>query len=48
MFVRERIAGFKVPKTVEFREELLRSGMGKLLKNEMREPYWEGYDRRVG
>jgi acyl-CoA synthetase (AMP-forming)/AMP-acid ligase II len=48
MFVRSRIAGFKVPKTVEFREELLRSGMGKLLKNEMREPYWEGYDRRVG
>jgi len=48
MFARERIAGFKVPKTVEFRDELLRSGMGKLLKNDMREPYWKGYDRRVG
>lgn len=47
MFVRERIAGYKVPKSIEFRDELLRSGMGKLLKNEMREPYWEGYDRRV-
>ena len=48
LFVRERIAGFKVPKTVEFREKLLRSGMGKLLKNDMREPYWEGHSRRVG
>ena len=48
MFVRNNIAGYKVPKSVEFRDELLRSGMGKLLKNEMREPYWEGHDRRVG
>ena len=42
------IAGFKVPRTVELRDEPLpRSGAGKLLKAQLREPYWAGRDRRV-
>ncbi len=42
------IAGFKCPKKVVFRAEPLpKSGPGKILKTELREPFWEGQQRRV-
>lgn len=45
---RERIAGYKLPKSISFREEPLPlSGAGKVLKTELRKPYWEGRDRQV-
>jgi long-chain acyl-CoA synthetase len=45
---RERIAGFKVPKSIEFRTEPLPlSGALKVLKRELRAPYWEGRERMV-
>jgi acyl-CoA synthetase (AMP-forming)/AMP-acid ligase II len=45
---RERIAGYKVPKSFEFRAEPLPlSGAMKVLKRELRAPYWEGRDRAV-
>lgn len=46
-FARERIAGFKVPKSVEFRDDLGRNASGKLVKKDLREPYWKGHERRV-
>jgi len=46
-YLRERIAHFKVPKIVEFRTELPKGGTGKILKRELREPFWEGYEKRV-
>ncbi|HWE56985.1 MAG TPA: long-chain-fatty-acid--CoA ligase [Acidimicrobiales bacterium] len=47
-WARERIAGFKVPKEVAFRAEPLPlSGAMKVLKRELRAPYWEGKDRAV-
>jgi long-chain acyl-CoA synthetase len=43
------IAGYKVPKSVEIRKEPLPlSGAMKILKRELRAPYWEGHDRFVG
>jgi long-chain acyl-CoA synthetase len=43
------IAGYKVPKTVEIRgEPLPLSGAMKVLKRQLRAPYWEGHDRTVG
>jgi len=45
---RTLLAGFKLPKSVDFAEALPRNPSGKLLKRELREPYWEGVDRRVG
>jgi long-chain acyl-CoA synthetase len=46
---RTRIAGFKVPRSIEIRTEPLpKSGAGKLLKNQLRDPHWAGHDRRVG
>ncbi len=46
---RGRIAGFKVPRSLELRGEALpKSGAGKVLKNRLREPFWAGSERRVG
>ena len=47
-FARSQIAGFKCPKSVDFVDALPRNPSGKLLKKELREPYWAGHDRRVG
>lgn len=46
-FTREKIAGFKIPKSIDFIAELPRNPSGKLLKRELRAPYWEGRDRQV-
>ncbi len=46
---RELIAGYKLPKSVEFRSEPLPlSGAMKVLKRELRAPYWEHQDRGIG
>ena len=45
---RQRIAGYKVPKRIVVQEEALpKSGAGKILKRELREPYWEGRTERI-
>jgi long-chain acyl-CoA synthetase len=44
---RRLIAGYKTPKTVEFRAGLPLSGAGKVLKRDLREPFWVGKDRGV-
>lgn len=44
---KERLAGYKAPTSVEFREELARTATGKLQKFKLRAPYWEGRDRQV-
>lgn len=44
-FARERLAAYKCPKTIDFAEELPRNPTGKILKKELRKPYWEGRDR---
>jgi acyl-CoA synthetase (AMP-forming)/AMP-acid ligase II len=46
-FCRERLAGYKLPRRIEFRDELARTATGKLQKFKLRAPYWEGRDRQV-
>ncbi len=46
-FSRTRVAGYKCPKKVEFRDELARTATGKLQKFKLRQPYWERLDRQV-
>lgn len=46
-FAREHIAGFKVPKSVDFVSELPRNASGKLLKKDIRAPYWSAMERQV-
>jgi fatty-acyl-CoA synthase len=45
--VRAQLADFKVPRTIDFRETLPKGGTGKILKAELREPFWEGREKRV-
>lgn len=47
-FTRERLAGYKCPKSIDFVESLPRNATGKLLKRVLREPYWAGESRKVG
>ena len=44
----QSLAGYKKPKTVEFADALPVSGYGKVMRREIREKYWQGYDGRVG
>jgi acyl-CoA synthetase (AMP-forming)/AMP-acid ligase II len=46
-WARERIAGFKVPKSVDVIAALPRNATGKILRKDLRAPYWEGRDRQV-
>jgi len=48
-FTRERLAGYKCPKSIDFRTDPLpRNPSGKVLRRQLREPFWEGHTRRVG
>ncbi len=42
------IAGYKCPRSVQFRDAMPLSGAGKILKTELRKPYWEALARQVG
>ena len=44
---KESIAGFKCPRTVDFVDALPKSGVGKVLKHELRKPYWKDQTRAV-
>ncbi|MEZ5142436.1 MAG: AMP-binding protein [Acidimicrobiales bacterium] len=45
--VREHLAGYKAPRTVDFAPALPRTPTGKLLKRQLRDPYWEGTGRTI-
>lgn len=42
---RDRLAHYKCPRSVDFVDEMPRNPTGKILKKELRKPYWEGRDR---
>jgi long-chain acyl-CoA synthetase len=46
-FAGERLARYKLPKTVDFVDELPRDPNGKLYKRKLRDPYWEGRERAI-
>ena len=47
-YAREHLAGYKTPRSVAFTGELPRTGSGKILKRELRAPYWAGQATQVG
>jgi long-chain acyl-CoA synthetase len=47
-FAREHLASYKVPRSVDFMADLPRTGSGKLLKRQLRAPYWAGRTAQVG
>ena len=46
-FAREHLAHFKCPTSVDVVGALPRTATGKVIKTELREPYWRGHDRRI-
>lgn len=46
-YLREHIAGYKVPKLIEFRDSLPREDSGKIFKRKLRAPYWEKAGRQI-
>jgi acyl-CoA synthetase (AMP-forming)/AMP-acid ligase II len=44
---RTRLAGYKIPKSVRFIDEVPKSAVGKLLRRAVREPFWAGRERRI-
>jgi long-chain acyl-CoA synthetase len=46
-FLRRHIAGYKVPKLIEFRDGLPREDSGKIFKRKLRAPYWEKAGRQI-
>jgi len=47
-YAREKVAAYKVPKSIDFVEAIPRNASGKVLRRELRKPYWEGRERMVG
>ena len=45
-FAREHLANYKVPRSVDFVDELPRTGSGKILKRQLRAPFWAGHSAR--
>ncbi len=46
-YTRENLAHYKCPKSIERTDAIPRNPSGKILKTELRAPYWEGHDRQV-
>jgi len=46
-FARERLAGYKVPKSIRSVAEIPKSPVGKPLRRALRDPFWEGKERRI-
>ena len=46
-FAREHLASYKVPRSVDFAAELPRTGSGKVLKRQLRAPFWSGHGSRI-
>lgn len=46
-FGRERLAGYKVPRSIDFEEELPRHPSGKIYTRRLRDPYWVGRERKI-
>ena len=46
-YCRELLAGYKVPRSIDFLDELPTTGTGKVQKAKLREPYWVGQERRI-
>jgi acyl-CoA synthetase (AMP-forming)/AMP-acid ligase II len=46
-YTRQRIGSYKVPRSIDFVSTLPKNASGKILKRELRKPYWEVHDRQV-
>lgn len=47
-WARGHLAGYKIPRSISWTDEIPRNASGKILKKALREPFWAGRERRVG
>ncbi len=45
---KERLAGYKCPKKIEFWQELPKTPIGKILRKDIKKRYWEGHEKMIG
>ena len=46
-FCKEKLAKFKIPKSIDYTDDMPRDPNGKLYKRKLRDPYWEGQERSI-
>jgi len=46
-YLREHVSGYKMPRRVDLAADLPREDSGKIFKRKLREPFWEGLERRI-
>jgi len=46
-YAREHLARYKVPRSLDFTDEFPRTETGKLVKRQLRDPYWSGKERAI-
>jgi fatty-acyl-CoA synthase/long-chain acyl-CoA synthetase len=46
-FARQHLAGYKIPRSVSFTDEIPRTASGKILKRVLRAPFWKGHGNQV-
>ena len=46
-FAREKLAGYKVPRSIDFEKELPRTPAGKLYVRRLRDRYWAGREKKI-
>ena len=47
VYAKEHLAGYKVPRSISWIDELPKTGSGKVLKRELRAPFWAGRTSQV-
>jgi acyl-CoA synthetase (AMP-forming)/AMP-acid ligase II len=47
-FCKQRLAAYKKPQSVDFMDSLPKNPQGKILRRELRAPYWKGFTRNIG
>ncbi len=47
LYLKQRLADYKVPKVISFHTDMPREDTGKIFKRKLREPYWAGQNRRI-
>ena len=46
-WARDHLAGYKIPRSISFADEIPRNASGKILKKVLREPFWRDHERQV-
>jgi fatty-acyl-CoA synthase/long-chain acyl-CoA synthetase len=46
-YSRKHLASYKIPRSISYMDEIPRTGSGKILKKDLRAPYWKGHESQI-